>query len=557
MIDKFRLLLVLLILGLLAGTSNAQDPTAKLKEETLAYFKPLKGKVVAVQGGLITSDLGAKSGIRKGMRFIIFREGTPFLHPVTKEPMGKVEAPAGKAEVSDVKDEGSTMKIINGDAKEGDILRISEMKKRILFFQDKGVDWNLADQYYQSLKESGRFELLDASFDSGDDAKIIAEAKRLNTEVVIILTSKEFEKEMLLNQRMLWTGDSSRLADSEIRVDRNLVNELGGRSMSGPLTSAGDVLLFFDLPFNARLIAAGDLRGDGNRELIISTGRDLQVYTIGGSLQNLYEFKGSASDDFLWLDTMDINGDGRDEIIVTSMNDGEIVSYIYQLKGSEISLLWKDKLFLRAVPSLGIIAQKYDNADGFNGSVFSIKYNSGEFRTGDPIKLPKNVNIYDFIYITVPDGTRNILAYDDSGYLNLYNENGLRVWRSKDDYGGFQKTYKRAAPTVMVERGEWAVKDKLFLRNRGAFVVKRIPLANMAKGLGYKSSQIKIVWWTGLSMEENNLLDDISGGIIDYALAGDKLFVLSKPLFGLKPKNILKGENPLGSSIYVYSLKGR
>lgn len=537
--------------------SYAQDPVGNLKEETLSYFKPLKGNVVSIHDGLITSDLGTKTGIKNGMRFTIFREGTPFLHPVTKEVMGKVEAPTGKAEVTDVKDEGSTMKIIKGDAREGDILRISEMKMRILFFQDRGVDWNLADLYYQSLKESGRFELVDASFDSGDDAKIIAEAKRLNTEAVIILTSRESEKEILLNQRILWTEDSSKLADNEAKVSGSFVKELGAGSMLTPLSTATDVLLYFDLPFNARLIAAGDLNGDGNRELIISTGRDLQIYTVGGSLQNLYEFKGSASDDYIWIDTMDINGDGRDEIIVTSMKGGEIVSYIYELKGSELSLLWKNKLFLRAIPSLGLIAQKYDSSEGFDSSVFTIKYNSGEFKLGDAIKLPKGVNIYDFTYLSGPDGAKHILAYDDSGYLNLYNENGLRIWRSKDAYGGFQKTYKRTAATVMIDRGEWSVKDKLFLRSRGAFVVKRIPLTNMARGLGYKSSQIKALWWTGLSMEENNLIDDMSGSIIDYVLAGDRLIVLSRPILGLKPKKILKGENPLGSSLYIYSLKGR
>jgi hypothetical protein len=58
-------------------------------------------------------------------------------------------------------------------------------------------------------------------------------------------------------------------------------------------------------------------------------------------------------------------------------------------------------------------------------------------------------------------------------------------------------------------------------------------------------------------MEENTLIDSISGSVIDYALLPDRLVVLSRPLFGLKPKNILKGESPVGSMLYVYSLKGR
>jgi hypothetical protein len=133
---------------------------------------------------------------------------------------------------------------------------------------------------------------------------------------------------------------------------------------------------------------------------------------------------------------------------------------------------------------------------------------------------------------------------------------GLRIWRSNDNYGGILTTFKKAAPSVMVDKGVWSIKDRLFVRNRDAFAVKRIPVASVAKGLGYKSSQIRTLMWTGFSMEEGTLVDGISGAILDYAFAGDRLVVLSRPLLGIKFKNILKGESLLGSMLYVYSLKG-
>lgn len=566
---------VLCILVLLSGAAFSDDAINQLREETLSYFKPLKGKVVSVKGNVITSDLGAQSGIKKGMRVTIFKEGTPFLHPITKEPMGRVETPGGKAEVKNVSSDGSTLEILKGNAREGDILRVSEMKARVLFYQDRNVDWNLGEAYYQALKESGRLELMDTSLDSANDAQIIAEAKRLNAEAVLILTAKESEKEMLLRQRILWTEDSAGLDDREVRVDMAIVKELSAaRNMLGPLASAGDVLLFFDLPFSASLLASGDLDGDGNKELIIGSGRELRVYSLGASLVPLYEHKGPGGDDYLWIDTMDVNGDGKDEIIVTAIrgrqvdtssdtinptikDEGKVVSSIYERKGSEFSLLWKGNVFLRALPPLGLIGQHYDEAEGFGGPVFKMNHASGSFAKGDVVKLPLGVNIYDFTYLAGPDGARYTLAYDNSGYLNLYNNEGLRVWQSKEGYQGFRNTFKKSAPTVMVGRGEWSVKDRLFIRSRESFVVKRIPLANMARGLGYKGSQIKTVWWTGLSMEENVLIDGISGGVMDCTFIQDKLIVLSKPLFGLKPKNILKGESPMGSMLYIYSLKGR
>jgi hypothetical protein len=110
--------------------------------------------------------------------------------------------------------------------------------------------------------------------------------------------------------------------------------------------------------------------------------------------------------------------------------------------------------------------------------------------------------------------------------------------------------------TPMIDRGEWAIKDRLFLRNGEVFFVKRAPLLGMVKGLGYKSSQIKDLLWNGLSMEEGIVIDNIKGSILDYTVTGDKIIVLASPVFGIKAGNILKGENPLGTVLYIYQMKG-
>lgn len=523
----------------------------------MSYFKPLKGRVVSVKGKAVSSDLGARAGLKKGMRFSVLREGAAFLHPVTKEPIGRVESLVGMVAVKDAGSDDSIMEVIKGDVREGDIVRISEMKVRVMFYQDRYVDWNLADSYYRQLKESGRFDLIDTSLDSGDDSTILAEAKRLGSQVALILRAEASDKESILKQSLFWVEDSSKLSDSEAKVDVAFVKDIKfGEGVFAPQSTGGDALLFFDLSSGARLVAAGDVDGDGKQELIIGTDREIGVYVPGVSLHKLYEIKGSAVDDFLRVDTLDINSDGKDEIIVTSMRDDEIVSYIYGLKGSEFSLLLKTKLFLRRLNG-SLIAQEYSRGVGFNGPVFSVAYKDGELKKSSVLKLPKGVNIYDFVQLDVLDGLNNTLAYDDAGFLNLYNNDGLRVWQSRENYGGFSSTFKKSSPTVMVDRGEWAIKDRLFVRNKETILVKRIPLADVARSLGYKSSQIRTLWWTGLSMEERTLISDISGGIIDYVLIGDNIVILSKPLFGIKPGNILKGESPIGSMLYIYSLKGR
>jgi len=532
-------------------------PLHKMRDEVISFFKPMTGKVTMLEGKKVVFSLGAKDNVKTGMRFTILREGIPFIHPVTKEPLGKLESSTGKLEVKEVGPDQSTGYIITGDAKEGDKIRISESKVSMLFCQSQDIDWYLADSHYRALKETGRFHMIDTDIETDDPTKVIEEAKRLKAEVAILVTAKAGESATLLSQRLFWANDGMKFSETEVKVDVAYAKKLRfGEEFF--VSQTGDAWLQFDMPYGARFVTIGDIDGDGKQEILLSTGSDIRVYTPGVDLQPTLggiQIKGFRSGDHLWVDTIDLNKNGIDEVIITSISGEEVSSSIYELKGTEFVLLFKGNFFLRKMENR-LIAQEYSKAEGFDGDVFSVVWN-GEYKKGDRLNLPKGVNIYDFVYVDDPHTGRVILAYDEDGFLNIYDEKGIRIWRSKTDMGGFLSTFKKAAPTVMIDRGKWSIKDKLMLRNREVLFVKRVPLFEMAKGLGYKSSQIKNMWWNGLSMEESVLIDDIRGSVIDYAVAGDKIIVLASPMFGIKHENILKGENPLRTMLYIYSMKGR
>ncbi len=557
------LVLLSVVCCLVPLASYADDnPLNMMRDDVLSYFRPLKGKVVSVNNGMAVINIGEKSNVKKGMRFIVFREGSVFLHPVTKAPIGTLEAVIGKAEVKEVGHDTSTAVILKGDVKVSDKVRISETGVRMLFYQGKDVDWSLGDSYYRLLKETGRFEIIDTAIETDNDSEIIAEAKRLNADVVLILSAKESAGDTMLKHRLLWADNSLKFAEDEVRVAVAFMKELRfGEEFFGP--QKGDVRTFVDLPFGVRLITVGDIDGDGKAELLMSTGSDIRLYSLGaaGDLSGLYEIKGSSKDDHLWLDVLDINRDGKDEVILTLMKDNMVISRIYEFKNGKFSVLWEGDVFLRRIGN-ELIAQEYERGEGYKGAVFKVVWDNG-YKKGDNVSIPRSVNIYDFIFINESvgidlqrDGKRLALAYDDAGHLNLYDE-GIRIWRSRGDYGGFQTTFKRVTPTIMVERGEWAVKDRLVMQNREILVIKRIPLVGMAKGIGYSKSQIRSLWWTGVSMEERTIIDDIPGKALDYTIADNRIIVLDMPMLGIKFKNILKGENPIGTALYIYPLKGR
>jgi hypothetical protein len=531
------------------------NPLDRMKDETISYFKPMTGEITMVEDKKVVINLGAKDSVKTGMRFNVLREEAPFRHPVTKELLGKLELSVGRLEIKEAGPDSSVGAVIEGEAKEGDKVRISEIKVNMLFCQSKDIDWYLSDSYYRKLKDTGRFNMIDTGMETDDQLKVLEEARRLHADVALLLTAKAVDSGTVLTQRLFWVSDGLKFYEMDAKVDVAYAKELRlGEEFFTPQKE--EPWLEFELPFNSRLVTTGDIDGDGKQEIILSTGRDVKVFMPGIDLQPAFggiQIKGSGLDDHIWLDSIDLNKNGRDEIVVTSMRGDEVTSYIYELSGNEFRLLYKDNFFLRRIGNR-LIAQAYSHAEGFEGPVFDIVW-EGEYKRGKEIKLPKGVNIYDFIYLDDHQMGRLTIAYDEKGFINVYDSKNTRVWRSKTNTGGFLTTFKKASPSIMIDRGEWAIKDRLSLRNNEVLFIERSPFLEIIKGLGYKSSQIKILCWNGLSMEEGVLIDNIKGSILDYTVTGDKVIVLESPMFGIIAGNILKGENPLKTMLYIYPMK--
>ncbi len=552
---------------------GADDPMVKLVDGPLQFLRPAGGKIVSVEGNVLTLEMDSSDSIRPGTRLNILKEGEPFRHPVTREVLGKAESVSGKAEIREVRAGLITGIVIDGTARAGDRLRLSETKVKTVFVQGGKVDWSIADDLYRRLKASGRIDMLDTALETEDADKAVGEARRLGAEVALLLTVKEADKGMLLKEQLFWVYDGSKFFEAEVKIDAALTKELKfGEQFFAPLS--GEAIFRYELPFNATLLTTGDFDGDGKQEIAVSTGKDVRTYLPAVDLLPLWELKGSVFGRHVWIDAVDLNNNGRDELVVTIMGagsglpdkgasdsmlsqaqSGDIVSVIYELSGSEFKKLWQTNYFLRK-SGTGLIGQQYLNSEGFTGEVFRIIWD-GEYKRGEKAGLPKGVNIYDFTLIEGQANERFVLSYDEKGFLNVFDDKGIRIWRSAAGVGGFLNTFKKQAVASYLEGGEWSIKDRLLSRNKETLVVHRVPLAEMVRGMGFKSSLVKSFWWNGFSMEERTLIDDIPGAAVDYALAGDKMLILASPFLGLKFENILKGDSPFGSTLYIYSVRGR
>lgn len=534
--------------------NEAESALKALADETLSYFGKATGKIISVEGNTVKIAPGPDASLKKGMRLTALKDGGVFIHPVTKLPMGKMEVPVGTVEITSASGPDAAGIAIKGDPAGlvGARLEIPATQIKILFYQGD-IDWFLGDAYYQKLKATNRFELVDTALVTDDIAQILADAKAKGADAALILSSKTSGGQVTVKQKLYWTGEDREFAAKDVSADAGSIKEL--RMKAGFfIPNSGEMLLSFHLPYKANRLAAGDLAGDGKIEIMLSSGDKVRIYRTGVDLKAMEEFTVPAND-ILWMDALDVNKDGKDEILITAMRDGEVVSYIYGLQNSSYVKLYEIKdLFLRKLGSQAI-AQGFSKMEGYDGPVFFFTFKDNSFKKGDPIKLPAGVNIYDFQRFKSTDGKQSLAAWDENGYLQVYDEQGVRLWVSKEDFGGFSTTFSKEGG-FFADRGNWSVKDRLLVSNNELLAPRRKPLTSMARSLGYISSSIKGLWWDGSAVEERDFIERAGGDLLDYDIAGDRLAILTKDAFTTKTINLFKGESPFGVELYIFSLKG-
>ncbi len=544
-----------------------------LKDDLLGYFTPVTGNVVSVRGNTVQIALDARAAAKPGMRLQVFKEGSGFVHPVTREQLGRIEIPVGAVEVSLFANGTATASALEGSPENflGAKVKVPATKRKILFYQGD-VDWYLGDAYYQLLLDSDRFELIDTGLKTNDLSNVLAEAKQKGAEAALVLSSQTAADLVSLTQKGFWVKDGKEFSQKNASVSVASVREL--RMKAGMIGRGGEILVSYRLPFGSRRLTAGDLNGDGNPEIILIGGHDVRVYKPDTDLKMLWEFSIPKNDEVLWADVFDMKQNGRDVIALTLVRSSgdsagsdalvsktpfgrSVISCLYELQGNIVRQIWEGKgIFLRVLGN-ELISQEFDPRDGYSGPVSAMKYNGTTLVKDRAIALPQQVNIYDFQMLTAANGAKAVISWDDRGFLNLFDEKGIRIWSSREEFGMNIFTYKREGGSFMSERGNWAVKDRLLAKHSEVLAPKRKAFLGYVKGLGNAATEIRSYWWNGISLDERVFVEEINGEIFDYALSGDRIYVIARPMFGINFKNVLKGESPFGSLLYVFSTKGK
>jgi TolB-like protein len=205
--------------------------------------------------------------------------------------------------------------------------------------------------------------------------------------------------------------------------------------------------------FEIKGLDIGDVDGDGKNELVVMDKHNLYVFKYDGEKLRLFQkIEQGFEHNFLTLDVADLNHSGHAQIIVTSVVEDDLRSFILGYEeGKFKKITEKAGWFFRVLdhPKEGpILLGQQRGSDGVPvDPIYRMVWKKKSFEKGPKMNFPSETMIFGMTMADIRGrGKPEIIAFDKFDRLNIFQEDGKGKWRSGDRFGGtnnFYDTYKK------------------------------------------------------------------------------------------------------------------
>ena len=237
--------------------------------------------------------------------------------------------------------------------------------------------------------------------------------------------------------------------------------------------------------FNVQIVGldTGDVDGDGKTELVFVDKTKVYVYKWKEKAFALFKtFEGGMSAEYIYVSVVDLDGNGKAEMYVSSLTRTTVSSLVLEWDGNTLKKTLDGQSWLLRVtdiPGKGrtLIGQKRMAGGGYSGKVQFLRREGNELVSTGPVDLPRFTNVFNFAMADLEGhGKYSTILLDSSDYLRVYNPGKERIWRSDEHYGGsltFMETHMERdyifipAPIYLTDVDEDGEREVMISKNRG------------------------------------------------------------------------------------------
>lgn len=200
--------------------------------------------------------------------------------------------------------------------------------------------------------------------------------------------------------------------------------------------------------FEIKGLDIGDVDGDKKNEMVVMDSHNLYVFKYDGEKLNLFQkIEIGYQHEFLTLDVRDINRNGFAEIIVTSVVEDNLQSFILEFEqGKFRKITEKAGWYFRVLehPKDGpiLMGQKMGSDGVFVGPVYQFLWKKKSFEKGPKMPFPKETILFGLTMADLRgDGKPYTILFDQLERLVVLSPDGKQLWKSSDRYGGTNNFY--------------------------------------------------------------------------------------------------------------------
>ena len=211
-----------------------------------------------------------------------------------------------------------------------------------------------------------------------------------------------------------------------------------------------------NFPFEIKGLDIGDVDGDKMNELVAMDKHNLYVFKYDGeTLKRFWTIEHGSEHNFLTLDVADVNQNGIAEMIVTSVVEDDLRSFIIEYEEGKFKKItektgWYFRVLDHPKDGPTLMGQRMGSDGLFSGPIFKFPWKKKSFESGPKMGFPKETKIFG---LTVADirsqGTFDLVKLEDSDRLAIFSPDGKFVWRSSVKYGetnNYYDTRKKSDP---------------------------------------------------------------------------------------------------------------